>query len=152
MPHVLNHRGQYYRVEIAEIANPDEPNRAEFVSWASDAFADLKELPNHPCSRLVPGPPQPSYADALQQAFDWLASHRPTAQPPKRTAKSGSKASVIYTVWLFKDETSLGFDFEEFSDAKAFAAAAEKSIDVTKVGVKNNESPQYLTVWEKKPT
>ena len=148
MPHVLNYRGQYYRVEIAEIAHPDEPDRAEFVSWCSDPFRDLKYLPHHPCSRLVAGPPQPTYADALQHAFDWIMSHRP-AQPERPTATSAGKASVLYTVWLFHGDTSQGFDFAEFSDAKAFAGAAEKSADITKVGIKNNESPQYLTVWER---
>jgi hypothetical protein len=34
-------------------------------------------------------------------------------------------------------------------DSSRFAAAAEKSSEITKVGIKNNESPQYLTVWEK---
>jgi len=148
MPHVLNYRGQYYRVEIAEISRPDEPNRAEFVSWCSDPFRDLKDLPHHPGSRLVAGPPLPTYADALQHAFDWIMSHR-AAQPDRPNAKPAGKASVLYTVWLFRGETSQGIDFAEFSDAKAFAGAAEKSVEITKVGIKNNESPQFLTMWER---
>ncbi len=40
-------------------------------------------------------------------------------------------------------------DFAEFADAKAFAKAAEKSVSITRVGITNNESPQYLTLWDK---
>ncbi len=56
---------------------------------------------------------------------------------------------VMYTVWLFKGDSSFGFEFEQFSDAKTFAESAEKSVEITKVGITNNESPQYLTIWEK---
>ena len=55
----------------------------------------------------------------------------------------------MYTVWLSKGDSSVGFEFEEFSDAKTFAKAAEKSVEITKVVITNNESPQYLTIWEK---
>ena len=65
-------------------------------------------------------------------------------------ARTGStRLSVLYTVALIKGTSTYKFDFEEFSDAKAFARAAEKSRHMTKVGITNNESPQYLEVWEK---
>lgn len=56
---------------------------------------------------------------------------------------------IVYTVWLFKGDNSVGFEFEEFADAKTFAKAAEKSVEITKVLITNNESPQNLTTWEK---
>jgi hypothetical protein len=31
----------------------------------------------------------------------------------------------------------------------SFAKAAEASSEITKVGITNNESPQYLTIWNK---
>ena len=55
----------------------------------------------------------------------------------------------MYSVWLFKGDGSVEYDFKEFADAKSFAKAAEKGVEITKVGVTNRESPQYLTVWEK---
>ena len=56
---------------------------------------------------------------------------------------------MLYTVWLYKEGEPVGFDFENFWEAESFAEAAKKGIGVIKVGIKNNESPQYLTVWER---
>jgi hypothetical protein len=56
---------------------------------------------------------------------------------------------IVFTVWIFKGDGSVECQFEDFADAKKFAAAAEKIIDVKQVGITNNESPEYLTVWTK---
>ncbi|HEX3657621.1 MAG TPA: hypothetical protein VGG64_13065 [Pirellulales bacterium] len=148
MSHVLKYGGQYFRLEIAEVASPEQPDKPAFVIWCSEAFKDLADMPRHTCSRFIGGSPLPTYADSLRHAYQWIkrdwdAHH---AQP---TPSAGSTASVVYTVWVFKGDAPFGFEFEEFADAKTFAAAAEKSTEITKVGIKNNESPQYLTVWEK---
>jgi hypothetical protein len=57
--------------------------------------------------------------------------------------------STVFTVWIFMGDGTLECQFEEFADAKKFAGAAEKIVDVKQVGVTNNESPEYLTVWTK---
>lgn len=148
MPHVFHYAGRYFRVEIAQVVKPDAADKVSYAAWCSDAFSNLQDLPNHPCSRMVPGPLFATEADALRQTDEWLRADL-VAQQAKRPSKHGRAASVFYTVWLFKGVTSFGFEFAEFSDAKLFAGAAEKSSDVTKVGIKNNESPEFLTVWEK---
>lgn len=148
MPHILNYAGRYFRVEIADIVKPDASDKVSFVAWCSEAFSDLQDMPNHACSRLIPGPLLATEADALRTAGEWIKADL-AAQQTKRPSKLGRAASVFYTAWLFKGGNSFGFDFKEFSDAKLFAAAAEKSSDITKVGIKNNESPEFLTVWEK---
>jgi hypothetical protein len=150
MSHVLAFDGQYFRVDIAEVVNPADPEKEMYVSWCSDAFKELKDAPSQSLSRFVAGPPLPTYAEARRHAHDWIRVNR-DAQKKKRAGKAPDLAGIVYSVWLFKGESSLGFEFEEFSDAKAFAKAAEKSVEVTKVGITNNESPQYLTVWEKGP-
>jgi hypothetical protein len=148
MSHVLNYDGQYFRIEITEVANADDPEKAAYISWCSDAFKELKEMPSQVVSRLVAGPPLPNSADALRCAYDWIKINW-DAQQANRTHKVGDKSGLLYTVSLFKGDSPFEFEFEEFSDAKAFARAAEKSIEITKVGITNNESPQYLTVWKK---
>jgi hypothetical protein len=149
MSHVLNYDGRFFRVDITEVASLDEPGKTVYVGWCSDAFKDLTEMPRHSCSQYIGGAPLPKYADALRNAHDWIKKNwdgQKIKQPIKTRA---SEASVLYTVWIFKGDSAFGCDFEEFTDAKSFANLAEKSIDVTKVGVKNNESPQFLTVWER---
>ena len=82
-------------------------------------------------------------------AHDWIKSDW-DSQKGKRGYKTAERPGVIVPpVSLFKVESSLKCEFDEFSDAKAFAKAAEKSADLVKVGITNNESPQYLTLWEK---
>jgi hypothetical protein len=61
----------------------------------------------------------------------------------------GTGMTTIFTVWIFKEDGTLECRFEEFADAKKFASAAEKIVDVKQVGVTNNESPEYLIVWTK---
>ncbi len=36
------------------------------------------------------------------------------------------------------------------STSKRSPAAAEKSSEITKIGITSNESPQYLTMWQRK--
>ncbi len=148
MSHVLHYDGQYFRVDITEVTNPDNPDKPVYVGWCSDAFRDLKDMPSHPLSRLVVGPPLPKHAEAEQFAHEWIKRDW-DSQRGKRAIKGPNRPSVVYTVSLFKVDSSLKCEFDEFSDAKAFAKAAEKSADLTKVGITNNESPQYLTLWEK---
>jgi hypothetical protein len=148
MSHVLAYDGQFFRVDITEVANPDDPNDAVYFSWCSDAFKELKDMPTQVLSRFIAGPAIPKYADARRHAYDWNKTNW-DSQKSKRAKEVRNVEGVIYTVWLFKGDSSSGFEFEEFSDAKAFAKAAEKSVEVTKVGITNNESPQNLTVWEK---
>jgi hypothetical protein len=148
MSHVLTHDGQCFRIDIVEIVASSDSGTATYMSWCSEAFKELKDAPKQALSRFIPGPPLTKYEDARRHAYDWIKTtwdheklNRPTGAP--------DVANVIYTVWLFKGETSVGFDFEWFDDAKAFAKEAEKSIEISKVLVKNNESPQSLTIWEK---
>jgi hypothetical protein len=70
----------------------------------------------------------------------------PAVQAGARWKQRGER--LVHGVAI-QGDAPFGFDFEEFADAKTFAAAAQKSLEITKVGIKNNESPQYLTVWEK---
>jgi hypothetical protein len=65
-----------------------------------------------------------------------------------RAPKVRDLASVVYTTWIFQGDRATGFDFEEYVEATALAQSAEKGASITKCGVKNNESPQYLTLWE----
>ena len=63
MSHVLAYDGQFFRVDITEVANPDDPENAMYVSWCSDAFKELKDMPSHALSRFIAGPPLPEYAE-----------------------------------------------------------------------------------------
>jgi hypothetical protein len=148
MSHVLAYDGQYFRIDIAEVGNPDDPDKAVYISWCSDAFKELKDMPSQAFSRFIAGPPLPKYDDARRHAYDWIKTNW-DAHKTKRTNKVRDIVGVMFTVWLFKGESSFGFDFEEFSDAKLLAKAAEKSVEITKIGITNNESPEYLTIWER---
>jgi hypothetical protein len=148
MPHILAHDGQFFRVDVAEIATPDDPGKTTYVVWCSDAFNELKEAPNQPCARFIDAPPAATYADACRQAYQWIKADW-TAQKANRGGEIRDFRGVIYTAWLFKGASSWGFEFQEFSDAKTFAKAAEKGVEVTKTAITNNESPQPLTIWEK---
>ena len=148
MSHVLAYDGQYFRVDITAIASPDDLDKAMYVSWCSEAFTELKQMPSQALSRFITGPPLPKYDEARRHAYDWIRTNW-DVQKAKRPNKARNVVGVMFTVWLFKGDGSLGFDFEEFSDAKMFAKAAEKSVEITKVGITNNESPEYLTVWER---
>ena len=148
MSHVLAYDGQYFLVDIAAIASSDDPDKAMYVSWCSDAFRELKDMPNQTLSRFIAGPPLSKYDEARRHAYDWIKINW-DAQRAKRSKKIRDVVGVVFTVWLFKGEGSLGFEFEEFSDAKVFAKAAEKSVEITKIGITNNESPEYLTIWER---
>ena len=143
---VVNYGGQYVRVDIAAVTNPDAPDESLYFSWCSDAFGDLRELPNHHCSRFIAGSPAPTYAEACRRAFDWIKSNW-SAQFAKPIPRAGE--AVLYSVWIFRGDARSGFEFVEFTDAKAFADAAQKGAGITRIGITNNESPQYLTLWEK---
>jgi hypothetical protein len=149
MSHVLAYKGQYFRVLVAEVVNADDPAKSGFVAWCSDSFRNLEELPRQELTRFVAGPPQATATDALRHADEWIkrSFSAPVTEPtePARVA-----TGITYTAWLFKGEKPTGFEFAEFFDAKAFAAAAEKSSEITKIGITNNESPQYLTMWQRK--
>ncbi len=149
MSQLFSYEGQYFRVEIAEITNAAEPDKTTFVSWCSDGFADVQDAPHQSLARFIGGPPQPSYEDARRYAFDWIKGN--VDAKTKRSDKVRDLTQVVYTVWIFKRDGSSGYEFEEFADARAFASAAEKSAESTKVVITNNESPQFLTVWEAKP-
>jgi hypothetical protein len=148
MSHVLDYEDQYFRVDITEVANAADPDKAVYISWCSDAFKDLKDMPSQAFSRFIGGPPAANYAEARRYAFDWIKSNWDAHT--KRADTARNRAAVIYTTWIFKRDGSLGYEFEEFVDAKTFAMAAEKSTESIKVVITNNESPQYLTVWERK--
>jgi hypothetical protein len=147
MSHVLEHDGNYFRIEITEIAHTTDPGKTGHLSWCSDAFTDLKDMPSQKFSRFIGGPPIQDYADALRYAYDWIKSN--SEARIKQPDKERDTAAVVYKVWIFNRSSSLGYEFEEYADAQAFAKAAEKSPDSTKVAITNNESPQYLTVWER---
>jgi hypothetical protein len=119
-----------------------------YAGWCSEAFRELKDMPAQSLSRFIPGPAVSTHAEAIQHAYTWIKSTWDTQQA-KRTFKPDQNAAVTYIVRLFKDEHVVDFEFADFTEAKTFARAAEKCIDITKVGITNNESPQYLTVWEK---
>jgi hypothetical protein len=148
MSNVLAYDGHFFRVDITEVTNPDGPAKSMYVSWCSEGFKELKDMPRQSLSRLIAGPPLPEYADARRHAYDWIKTNW-DAQQTKRATQARDIVGVVYTVWLFKGESSSGFEFEQFSDAKTFAKAAEKSLEITKVGITNNESPQNLTIWER---
>jgi hypothetical protein len=105
-------------------------------------------MPAQSLSRFIPGPLLSTRAEAMQHAYTWIKSTW-DAQQARRTFKADQNAAVTYVVRLFKDDHAVDFEFADFTDAKTFARAAEKGIDITKVGITNNESPQYLTVWER---
>jgi hypothetical protein len=148
MSHVLKYAARYFRVDVAEIVTPDDPTKAVYAGWCSEAFRELKDMPAQSLSRFIPGPAVSTHAEAIQHAYTWIKSTWDTQQA-KRTFKPDQNAAVTYIVRLFKDEHVVDFEFADFTEAKTFARAAEKCIDITKVGITNNESPQYLTVWEK---
>ena len=148
MPHILAHDGQFFRVDVVEIATPDDPGNTRYASWCSDAFKELKKAPSQPLSRFIDAPSASSYAEACRHAYDWIKADW-TAQKANHSGEIRDFRGVTYTVWLFKGASSWGWEFTEFSEAKAFAKAAEKSAEVTKTAITNNESPQPLTTWEK---
>jgi hypothetical protein len=88
-----------------------------------------------------------NHEDARRYAFDWIKGNHDVRSKPSDRVRD--LAQVLYTVWIFKREGSLGYEFEDFAAARLFASAAEKSTESTKVVITNNESPQYLTVWER---
>jgi hypothetical protein len=144
MSHVLSHNGHYFRIEIGEVAGAQLSDK-EYVAWCSDAFRDLRELPRQALSNFV-GEPFPTPAEALLHVQDWIKANGNTP----RAKAVGEPVGFMYTVWLFKgDQSPSSYDFSEFADAKSFAKAAEKSVEITKVGITDRESPQYLAVWEK---
>jgi hypothetical protein len=148
MSHVLKYGARYFRVDVVEIASPDDPGKAVYASWCSEAFRELKDMPAQSLSRFVPGPLVSTRNEALDHAYAWIKSTW-DAQQARRTFKPDQNVAVTYIVRLFRDDHAVDFEFAEFTDAKSFARAAEKGIDITKVGITNNESPQYLTVWER---
>ena len=147
MSHVLEHDGNYFRVEITDITNTTDPGKTGYLSWCSDAFTDLKDMPSQKLSRFIGGPPIQDYAEARRYACSWITSN--SEARIKQPDKERDTAAVVYRVWIFKRGSSLGYEFEEYADAQAFAKAAEKSPESTKVAITNNESPQYLKVWER---
>jgi hypothetical protein len=148
MSHVLSYAGQYFGIDVSEVVTPDASPRTVFVGWASEAFRELKELPVHACSRLIPGPPLATHFEALQHAYDWVKSDWDSRQLKRPTTKP-RPGTVIYTVSVFQAGSPSESQFEEFADAKSFAKAAEKMMDVNKVVITNNESPQHLMMWER---
>ncbi len=148
MSHILAYDGQFFRVETIEVANSGDPDKAMYVSWCSDAFKELKDMPRHALSRFIAMPPMPNYAEARRHADEWIKKDW-NAQKAYHVHRPSVVAGVVYTVWLFKGDNSLGYEFEDFSDAKMFAKAAEKNVEITKVLITNNESPQSLTIWER---
>ena len=148
MSHVLNYRDHYFRVDVAEIVSFDSPGKSVYVGWCSEGFRDLKDFPQHRCSRQIGGSPLSTQAEALRHAYDWIRGNWDARQAESTPSLSG-KASVFYTVWLFKGGDPTGFEFVDYKEAKAFAEAAQKSSGATKIGIKDNESPQFLTLWEK---
>ena len=72
MSHVLKYGARYFRVEIAEVASPDDPGKAVYAGWCSEAFRELKDMPAQSLSRFIPGPPASKHAEALQHAYDWI--------------------------------------------------------------------------------
>jgi hypothetical protein len=148
MSHVLAYDGQYFRVDITAVANPDDPDRAVYVSWCSDAFKELKDMPSQAATRFIAGPPLAKFDEARRHAYEWIKTDW-DARKARRPAKPRAIVGVVFTVWLFKGDNSTGFDFKEFSDAKLFAKAAEKSLEITRVSITNNESPESLTIWER---
>ena len=140
--------GQYCRIDITAVASPDDLDKAVHASWCSEAFKELKQMPSQTLSRFITGPPLPKYDQARRHAYNWIKTNW-DVQKVKRPNKARDAVSVTFTVWLFKGHGSLGFDLEEFSDAKLFAKTAEKSVEITKVGITNNESPEPLIVLER---
>lgn len=151
MSHVLKYGGQYFRVDITEVVNADDPDKAVHVGWCSDAFKELKDTPKHAVSQFIAGPPLRTYDDALRHAYDWIKTDWDARQVRrvKRAPGIDETVGAMYSVWLYNGDASTGFDFREFGEAKAFAKAAEKSASITKIVITDNESPQYLTLWEK---
>jgi hypothetical protein len=147
MTHVLLYRGYYFRIDVCEVANVQSSGNenVEYVAWCSDAFKDLRDLPRQALSRFV-AEPFPTHAEVLLHAQDWIKANWDSL----RTKAGDELPGFVYTVWIFKGDSSPStFDFSEFVDAKSFAKAAEKGIEITKIGITDRESPQYLAVWEK---
>jgi hypothetical protein len=144
MSHVLKYNGHYFRIETCEVVNA-QLSDTEYVAWCSDAFSDLRDLPRQALSNFV-AEPFPTPAEALLHVQDWIKAN---GNAP-RVKPGDEPVGFMYTVWLFKgDQSPSSYDFSDFADAKSFAKAAEKSVEITKVGITDRESPQYLTVWEK---
>ena len=74
MSHVLHYGNNYFRVDVIEVTNPDEPNKPKFVSWCSDAFRELKECQATRCRATSPARLFSNHADALRHADDWIKS------------------------------------------------------------------------------
>ena len=135
--------------EIAELTSAAALVKTTFASWCSEGSRNLEATwPGQALSRFIDGPPQPSYAGRRNTPSTGSTRRRRADEAVQEDARPG--AGSIYTVWVFKGTSSTGYEFEEFTDAKAFASAAEKGRESTKVAITNNESPQYLTVWERK--
>jgi hypothetical protein len=107
----------------------------------------LTDAPQQVCSRFVVGAPFASHADALRHAQEWVKSN--WDKKARRVQPAGGKRELVYTVSLFRGDTSTDHVFPEFSDARLFAESAKKEVAITKIGITNNESPEYLIVWEK---
>ena len=148
MPHIFKHDDHYFRVDVVEVSAGETSARSAYVCWCSEAFKELEATPKQALTRFIAGPSVATYEDARRHAHDWIKATW-DRQKAARPTRAPEVLSVIYTVWLFKGETTTGFDFEEFEDAQGFAKEAEKSLEITKILIKNNESPQYLTSWEK---
>jgi hypothetical protein len=148
MTHILHYDGHYFRIDVVEVIDVDDAGKKTYVSWCSEGVRELKKLPGQASSLFVSGSPLPKHDEALQFACEWIKK-RWNAREAKPAHKAGDKTGVLYKVRLFKGDDSLECEFEEFADAKSFARTAEKIVDIRKVGITNNESPQYLTVWEK---
>jgi hypothetical protein len=104
-------------------------------------------MPSQPLSRFIEGPAQSSSAAALQHAADWIKEHWDIHQD-KWAPQAGETVGALYSVWLFKGDGSFCCSFDGFADATSLAKSAEKSSTLTKVGIKSNDGPQYLMVWE----
>jgi len=78
------------------------------------------------------------------QYFRVLVAEVVNADDP---AKSG------FVAWCsdgFRDLQELpSQELTRFVAGPPLATAAEKSSEITKIGITNNESPQYLTMWQR---
>lgn len=151
MSHVLAYDGQFFRVEIAEVVGADGQDKTHYVGWCSEAFKRLSDMPSQSLSRFVEGPALQTHAEARLRTYEWIKNHWDRSKA-KGLNKPQKKPHVVYSVWLFHGEKSTSIEFLEYADARAFAAAAEKSTELTKIGITDNESPQYLSIWERKGT
>ncbi len=147
MSNVFSYDGQYFRIVVLDVAAAERPDEVKYASWCSDAFRELKDTPQQTCSRFVAGSPFASRADALRHAQEWIKSH--WDKKVRRAQPGPGKRELVYTVSLFRGDIPTDHVFPEFSDARLFAESAKKEVGITKVGITNNESPEYLIVWEK---